>query len=72
MLCFHSSNSYIFSKSKHYLIHKELHCLTKSIALLIKVMRENKFLHLKFEEIKLLVYKHGYSCDETEKRAEEV
>ena len=35
-------------------------------------MQENKFLHSKFKELKLLVYKHGYSCDETEKRAEEV
>ena len=52
MLRFHSSNSYVFSKSKHSIIHEKFHSFTKSIALLIESLRENKFLPLKFEEIK--------------------
>ena len=39
--------------SKHPIIHEEFHSFTKgSIALLIELLRENKVLHLKFEETK--------------------
>ena len=55
MLRFHS-NSYVFSKSKHSIIHEKFHSFTKgSIALLIESLRENKFLHLKFDQIKEVV-----------------
>ena len=54
--CFHLSNSYVFSKSKHSIIHKKFYSFTKgSIESLIESLWENKFLHLEFKEIEKVV-----------------